>query len=75
MEFNERKLLFIEDCLKISDVKLIEELETILRKRKTKTRSVSTFKKFSGIITKSEARELEKIIEQGCETIDANEWK
>lgn len=66
MEFNERKLHFIEDYLKVSDVKLMNELETVLRSRKTKVRSISTFKRFSGIITKNEAEELEKIIEHGC---------
>lgn len=75
MKFNERKLHFIEDYLKVSDVKLMNELENVLRKRKAKVRATSTFKQFSGIISKSEAKELEKIIASGCEKIDSNDWK
>lgn len=75
MKLEEKKLHFIEDYLKVSDIKLIDELDVVLRKQKKKTRSSSTFKKHSGIISNKEAKELSKIIEEGCETIDTNEWK
>ncbi|HWK98503.1 MAG TPA: hypothetical protein VNQ55_01085 [Parapedobacter sp.] len=74
-----RKLHVIEEVLKIKSEDTLSALEDFLRKAKVKSNSIpkkeSAFAEFSGIWSKEEAEEVERAIEEGCETIHPDDWK
>ena len=75
MDLATKKLAFIEDYLHLSNEKVIDKLFSILKKEKTKTKKAQkTLADFYGIMGKKEGEEFKKIIEEGCENIDNNEW-
>lgn len=72
-----RKLHVIEEVLKVKSDATLAAIENLL-KRSSKSKSVrkgSSFKDFSGIWSKEEASEIEKIIAESCETIHPDDWK
>lgn len=72
-----RKLHVIEEVLKVKSDATLAAIENLL-KRSNKSKSVrkgSSFKDFSGIWSKEEANEIEKIIAESCETIHPDDWK
>jgi len=74
-----RKLHLIEEVLKIKSEATLSALEDFLKKSKVKakkqSRTTSVFNEFSGIWTKEEAEEIERAIEESCETINPDDWK
>ena len=70
-----RKIRIIEAVLKVEDDTVLNEVEAILSKTGNKKPYTKSFLDFTNSFTEEEAREFEKIIEEGCEKIDENEWK
>ena len=63
--------------LKVKNEATLSAIENLL-KRSGNSKSVkkeSSFKDFSGIWSKEEASEIEKIIAESCETIHPDDWK
>jgi uncharacterized protein YbcI len=72
-----KKLHIIEEVLKIKSESTLSALENFLKKSQKSEDVVKTsnFRKFSGIWSKDEAEEIEKIISESCETIHPDDWK
>ncbi|QNL50595.1 hypothetical protein H8S90_03025 [Olivibacter sp. SDN3] len=73
-----RKLHLIEEVLKIKSESTLAALEDFLKKAKIKERKnkkTLMFQEFSGIWSKEEADEIERAIEESCETINPDDWK
>ena len=70
-----KKLHIIEEVLKINNDATLSALENFVKKsRKTAAVKDETgFSEFSGIWSKEEADEMERIIEESCETIHPND--
>jgi len=66
-----KKLHIIEEVLKIESETTLSALDDFLKKsKKIKTpTNESSYKEFSGIWSKAEAEEIERIIAESCETI------
>ena len=71
-----KKLHLIEEILKIENETILDEVETIITRGKLHdTAGRRSFKDFAGMMSDEEAKELEKIIEEGCEQINPDDWK
>ncbi len=70
-----KKLYLIEEILKIEDDAVLSEVETVIAKNKVQVTSRRSFKDFAGLMKDEEVSQLEKTIEEGCETINSNDWK
>jgi hypothetical protein len=76
MYSDSRKINIIEAVLKVEDDTILNEVEAILAKPANKiTTTGKSFLDFTKSLTEEEADEFEKIIEEGCEKINENEWK
>lgn len=76
--YNEaRKIHLIEEVLKVTNEAILIELETIIKKskRKAEKEKKPSIYDFVGILTKKEANEMRKAIEDTCETINPDDWK
>ncbi len=71
-----QKLHLIEEVLKTHNVAILTELETIIN-RAGKTGAIKHFSAsdFTGRWSTKEADLIEKAIEEGCEQINADDWK
>lgn len=71
-----KKIHIAEEVLKISNGDVLNELEAVLKKadKKAKAPKVSAHQ-FSGLLTKKDATLMEKAIQEGCETIEPDDWK
>ena len=74
MDLAAKKLAFIKEYLHLSNEKLIEKLDFLLRNEKEKSLPKKNFSDFFGIMTKEEGAELMKNINDACGNIDYNEW-
>ncbi len=70
-----RKLHLIQELLKISDETVLAEVESVFSREKLHMAHKKSFKDFAGKISDEELTEMERIIEQGCEQINADDWK
>jgi uncharacterized protein YbcI len=72
-----KKLHIIQEVLKIKSESTLSALENFLKKSKKNEASNerASFSEFSGIWSKSEAEEIEKIIAESCENIHPDDWK
>ena len=71
-----RKINIIEAVLKVKDEKVLNEVESVLAKSgKEKISAGKSFVDFTRSFTKEEADEFEKLIEEGCEKINEDDWK
>jgi hypothetical protein len=70
-----KKLHLIEEILKIENEAVLAEVETVITRSKLHTINRRSFKDFVGKMSEEETRELEKIIEEGCEQINPDDWK
>ena len=70
-----KKLHLIEEILKIENDAVLAEVETVIAKSKVHALNRRSFKEFAGMMSEEEVGQLEKTIEDGCETINANDWK
>ena len=76
MHIETRKLHLIEEMLKVKSEATISALEKLLKNTNNKTvRKTPSLKDFSGIWSKDEAEEMERIIAESCETIHPDDWK
>ena len=72
-----KKLRIIEEVLKINNDATLTALENFVNKSKKdeNAKNQSGFGEFSGIWSKDEAEEMERIIAESCETIHPDDWK
>jgi len=76
MHIETRKLHLIEEMLKVKSEATLSALEKLLKDTNNKTvKKTPSLKYFSGIWSKDEAEEMERIIAESCETIHPNDWK
>lgn len=68
-----KKLHLIEEILKIENDEVLAEVENVILKNRAVNRR--SFKDFAGIMSDEEVNSLEKAIEEGCETINPDDWK
>ncbi|MCK5699924.1 MAG: hypothetical protein KAI29_02175 [Cyclobacteriaceae bacterium] len=73
MSIATRKLRLIEDFVKIKDHVLLDKIEAIIKRKPSSTSKLS-IDKFVGIWSKEEADEIKKIIKEGCEQINEEDW-
>lgn len=65
MYIDSRKIHLIEEVLKIDDESTLTELEEVLKKPK-KAQSKLNIYDFLGVMTKKEAEQMRKVIEETC---------
>jgi len=72
-----KKLYIIEEVLKINSDAALSALENFLKnsKKDESVINVPDFSEFSGIWSKDEAKEIERIIAESCEIINPDDWK
>jgi hypothetical protein len=77
MQIETRKLILIEKILKVKSEATLSALENLLKRsaKDTTAKSIPSLKEFSGIWSKDEAEEIERIIAESCETIHPDDWK
>jgi hypothetical protein len=77
MYIEARKIHLIEEVLKVTNEATLIELETVIEKSKKKTEKEkkTSIYDFVGILTKKEANDMRKVIEETCETINPDDWK
>lgn len=82
--FNDRrKIQLIEDLLKVDNDATLKQVEIVIRKAVTKKKTVTggakttkkSFHDLVGILSKKDAEDMKRIIEEGCEQIDEHGWK
>jgi hypothetical protein len=67
-----RKIHIIEAVLKTDDEHILSEVEKIVN---GSSQSKVSEKDFFGIWSKEDADTMEKVIEEGCEQINPDDWK
>lgn len=76
MHIETRKLHLIEEMLKVKSEATLSALEKLLKNTNNRTvKKTPSLKDFSGIWSKDEAEEMERIIAESCETIHPDDWK
>jgi hypothetical protein len=77
MHSEAKKLHIIEEVLKINSDAALAALEGFLKKAKKdeNAKNGTGLSEFSGIWSKDEAEEIERIIAESCETIHPDDWK
>ncbi len=70
-----KKLYLIQEVLKVTNEATLMELEAIIARSKDKVEKKPSIYDFVGILTKEEANEMKKVIEETSETIQADDWK
>jgi hypothetical protein len=75
MDVGAVKLHLIEELLKVDNAAVLTELELVFAKNRPAPLSRQSFKNISGTLSLEETNELERIIEEGCEQINADDWK
>jgi hypothetical protein len=70
-----RKLHLIEALLRENNDAVLKEVEKALSHSALKAVPRKSFSELTGSISKEEAEELEKIIEEGCDQINPDDWK
>lgn len=75
MDIQTKKLNFIQELLSVSNEKIIDKLESLLKREKEKKGQQPSVYDLLGVLSKEEAEEMEKTIESCCENIDEEDWK
>ena len=70
-----RKIRIIEAVLKVEDDAVLREVEAALAKPENKQTDTRSFLRFTESFTAEEAAEFEKLIDEGCEKINEDDWK
>lgn len=72
-----RKIHLLEEVLKEKNEAILIEIESVLKKSKKSTEKEKkpSIYDFVGILTKKEANDMRKAIEETCETINPDDWK
>ncbi|HLU93461.1 MAG TPA: hypothetical protein VKZ54_05020 [Membranihabitans sp.] len=75
MNIETRKLRLIRIFSGLNDTRLIDQLEAILLKKKEDaTHERSVLDQLSGVWSNEEAEDIKRVIAEGCENIDENDW-
>ena len=74
MNLEARKLRIIEAFSSMSDIGKINQIESLVLPKPTLEEKKSMLIKLSGAWTKEEAEDMKKVIEEGCEKVDEDEW-
>ncbi len=74
MDLAAKKLAVIDEYLHLSNEKLIDKLDSLLRKEKKLEEPKKKLSDFIGIMSEEEGKEMMNDIEKGCSNIDYNEW-
>jgi len=69
-----RKIHLIEEVLKVTDDTVLLELENVLSNHSKPEKKPNIYD-FVGIVSKSDASEMNRAIAESCENIDENDWK
>jgi hypothetical protein len=81
MYTNTRKKQLVEEVLKVTNEATLAELETVLKRAKSKqangkkTHKPLTAHDFSGVWSKKDTALITKAIDESCEQIHADDWK
>ena len=75
MDIHTRKLHFIQEILTLSNEKVIEKLEGLLRKEQSREEKRPSVYDLLGVISEEEAEQMKKEIEESCENIHEEDWK
>jgi hypothetical protein len=72
-----RKIHLLEEVLKEKNETILIEIESVLKKSKKSTEKEKkpSIYDFVGILTKKEANDMRKAIEETSETINPDDWK
>lgn len=73
-----RKIQLLEEVLKLTNEATLIELETVVNKSKKSTSAKvkkPSIYDFVGMLTKKEAKQMRKAIEETCETVNPDDWK
>lgn len=70
-----KKLHLIEELLKVDSDTLLAELEMVFTKSKSQLPGSNSFKDFKNLLTLEEVNEFERIVDEGCEQINEDDWK
>ncbi len=74
MNIEARKLRIMKAFKALKDVKKIHQIESLLLPADALAERKAMLTKLSGAWDKEEVAEMKKVIEEGCERIDENEW-
>jgi hypothetical protein len=76
MSSEARKIHLIEEVLKIKNEAVLIELEAVIDSANKSNKSGrASAHDFLGLISASDAQLMEDAIEEGCEQINADDWK
>jgi hypothetical protein len=70
-----RKLHLLDEVMKISNEATLLKIESFVKASKGSKKKKESFKDFAGTLTAEEANEMQRIIEESCETINPEDWK
>jgi hypothetical protein len=70
-----KKLHLIEEILKIENDEVLAAVESVIVKNMKHAVTRRSFKDCAGMMSEEEINKLEKTIEEGCETINTDDWK
>jgi hypothetical protein len=72
-----RKINLLEAVLKVNNEAVLVELETVLKKSKSRKEKQPSFSAhdFLGVWSKKDAALIEKAIKESCEQIHEDDWK
>lgn len=70
-----KKLHLIEAILKIDDEHLLSKVERLIASDKLNVANKQDFNLFAGMLSDKEVEEFEKNVKEGCELINADDWK
>lgn len=74
MNIEARKLCIMKVFKSLKDIKKIHQIESLLLPADMLAERKVMLTKLSGAWNKKEAAEMKKVIKEGCERVDENEW-
>lgn len=74
MNVETRKSRIIEALRSIKDLRKINQIEALVLPVPSSEERKAMLETLSGAWTNEEAEDIKRIIEEGCEQIDGNEW-
>jgi hypothetical protein len=75
MDIQTKKLHFIQEILALKNEKIIDKLESILKKERLKEAQKPSVYNLLGVISEEEGEQMKKEIEAACENIHDEDWK
>ena len=75
MDLQTKKLHFIQEILSLKNEKIIDKLESLLKKERLKEAQKPSVYNLLGVISEEEGEKMKKEIEAACENINDEDWK